>query len=339
MKIRADAAGGPIRIFVIDGDPENISLVDRVNWIGVGVGRGMWDDGRGQHLRCKMAASKRGLALWKFSVGMAAKLSGGMAGVGTTAMTTNPFWGAAVGVSLAHTLERVGTEVVERRLAPRQNARVGRAIVIACSKLKEHQMRGMQPRDDGFFDPGHDGRSAADEVTEATLQAAMNSAQEQKVDFIGALLANISVKRDIDVPTTHLLIELASSLSYRAFALMRIAGNIDTFGFGTRIRAGEGLSEAPPDFHPLMVEIYELSRRGVIVQKDSAASTDSYATLDCSDVDPSKMRLSTVGQLLHDNLELANLDASAAVYARTVDQLRKLSHCGKGTSVLDGGTY
>lgn len=305
----------------------------------VGLGRRTRDDGKGQRPRREIAVSNKGLTLWKFSVGMAAKLSGGMVGVGTTVMTTNPFLGAAIGVSLAHTLERVGTEVVERRLAPRQNVRVGRAIVIACSKLKEHQMRGMQPRDDGFFDASDNGRSAADEVTEATLQAAMNSAQEQKVDFIGALLANISVKRDIDVSTAHLLIEMAASLSYRAFALMRIAGDIDTFGFGTRIRTGEELSEAPPDFHPLMVEIYELSRRGVIEQKDSADSTDSYAVLGFGDIDPLKMRLSTVGQLLHDNLELANLDTSAPVYARTVDQLRKLSHCGGGTSVLDGGTY
>lgn len=286
-----------------------------------------------------MTESETGLKLWKFSLGMAAKLSGGMVGVGTTVMTANPFLGTALGVTLAHTLERVGTEVVERQLAPRQNVRVGRAIVVACIKLKEYRDRGKTPREDGFFDDDAGGRSAAEEVTEAALLAAMNSAQEQKVDFIAALLANIAVNPGIDVPTAHLLIELANALSYRAFAVMRIAGDIDAFRFETRTRPGEALSEASTAFHPLMVEIFGLSRQGVIELKDSADSADTYAVLGFDEIDPAKMRLSTVGQLLHNNLELSNLDTGSAMYLQTVEQLRGLSRSGGGASVLDGGTY
>jgi len=271
-------------------------------------------------------------------VGTAAKLAGGMVGVSTTTMTANPFLGTAIGMALAHTLERVDTEMVDRRLAPRQNARVGRAIVVACIKLKEHQDRGRNPRNDGFFDEDSGGRSSADEVTEAMLLAAMNSAQEQKVDFIAALLADIAVNPSIDLSTAHLLIELANTLSYRVFAVMRIAGDIDAFRFETR-RPGKGLSEAPTAFHPLMVEIFGLSRRGIIELKDSADSADTYAVLGFDEIDPAKMRLSTVGQLLHDNLELSGLDTGSAMYLQTVEQLRRLSRSGGGASVLDGGPY
>jgi hypothetical protein len=285
-----------------------------------------------------MTESETGLKLWRFSVGMAAKLAGGMVGVSTTTMTANPFLGTAIGMALAHTLERVDTEVVDRRLAPRQNARVGRAIVVACIKLKEHQDCGRNPRNDGFFDEDSGGRSSADEVTEATLLAAMNSAQEQKVDFIAALLANIAVNPGIDVPTAHLLIELANALSYRAFSVMRIAGDIDAFHFETRTRPGEGLSEAPTASHPLMVEIFGLSRRGVIELKDSADSADTYAVLGFDEIDPAKMRLSTVGQLLHDNLELSGLDTGSAMYLQTVEQLRRLSRSGGGSIRAGRGT-
>ncbi len=286
-----------------------------------------------------MTETETGLKLWKFSVGMAAKLSGGMVGVGTTVMTGNPFLGAASGVALAHTLERVGTEVVERRLAPRQNVRVGRAIVVACIKLKEHQDRGRNPRDDGFFDDDSGGRSSADEVTEATLLAAMDSAQEQKIDFIGALLANIAVDSGIDVSTAHLLIELANTLSYRAFVVMKIAGDIDAFHFEARTGPGKELSEAPTAFHPLMIEIYGLSGRGLIEMKDSADSANANVVLGFEEIDPAKMHLSTVGQLLHDNLELSGLDTGSDIYLQTVEQLRGLSRSGGGASALDGGAY
>ena len=286
-----------------------------------------------------MAMNEKWLAVLKFSVPWAAKVSGGLVAVGTTALTTSPAVGGVLGVTVAHMLERGGNEIIGRKLAPRQNARVGRAIVVACIKLKEHQDRGRNPRNDDFFDDDLGGRSSADEVTEATLLAAMNSAQEQKVDFIAALLANIAVDPSIDVSTAHLLIELANTLSYRAFAVMRIAGDIDAFRFGTRTRPGEGLSQAPTAFHPLMVEIFGLSRRGIIELKDSADSADAYAVLGSNEIDPAKMRLSTVGQLLHDNLELSGFDTGSAMYLQTVEQLRGLSRSGGGASVVDGGTY
>ena len=42
---------------------------------------------------------------------------------------------------------------------------------------------------------GH--RSGVDEITEAALLAAMNSAQEKKVDHIAALMASISFNSDM----------------------------------------------------------------------------------------------------------------------------------------------
>ena len=108
--------------------------------------------------------SGKAVEIWKFSTSMASKMTGGMVGVVTNAMTSNPFLGVAVATALAQTLEKVGTYVIETKLGPRQEIRVGRAIAIAALRMDERIEAGERVRGDAFIQPNGEGRSDADEA-------------------------------------------------------------------------------------------------------------------------------------------------------------------------------
>jgi hypothetical protein len=278
-------------------------------------------------------------SFWQRQVSVGSKISGGLMGAAAALATGNPFIGAALSPYIAHGLERAGKEMIKRRLAPRQDARVGRAIVVAASLIKNRQDRGDTPRSDGFFDADvQSGRSASDEVVEASLQAAMNSAQERKIDFIATLLTNITFQSKIDISTAHLIIQMAENISYRSYALLKIMAQIEVYAFPAR--GGEDSPGPPLELHPLMAEIYSLARSGLVDIKDSAESNNHYAFLSADQIDPPKMFLSPLGKLLHDNLGLEALADGDPVYTEAVADLRRLGGHGTGpTTGIDGGTF
>ena len=271
-----------------------------------------------------------------YAQALAAKVFGGIVGGGTALITANPVLGAVVGASLAHTLESVGKEVIERHLTPRQEARVGRAIAIAFGKLVEHERHGRHVRDDGFFSPSDEGRSEGAEVTEAALQAAMNSAEERKVDFIASLLANVATSPQIGVQTAHLLIDQARRLTFRSFILLEIASDVDRFDFGLRHEQADPKAGLTAELQGLELEAYELIHAGLFVLKDSASAPGSLAALGPDDVDPGKIRLTALGRLLYDNLGLAAME-KGSLYDQVVRDLRNLALSARDPNRIDGG--
>ncbi|MGU3449617.1 hypothetical protein [Methylobacterium sp. 391_Methyba4] len=277
--------------------------------------------------------SGQGIAIWKFSVGMAAKVAGGMAGVGTTAVTANPFIGAAVGTSLAHSLEKVGTYLVDTRLGPRQAARVGRAIAVAATRMDERVSSGQTLRADEFTRPDHTGRSAADETIEAALLAAMNSAEEKKIDFIAALMTSIGFNNEISPADAQLLIETAHNIRFRAFVVMKIASQIKSYGWPAR--GGEDLPGPPEKYHPLMSQIFDMTQRGIVEMRSAPDDINLYAILGPDEIDPTKLHLSPFGWMLFNGMELSRLSDDDDTYIRTVADLAELSGYGKGTPRVD----
>ena len=155
--------------------------------------------------------------------------------------THQPLIGAALSPVVAHNLERAGGEVIARRLAPRQEMRVGRAIAVAAGLLQERAASGDVPRRDGFFESGPEtDRSPAAEVTEAVLGAAMRAAEERKVDFVAALIASVSFDEKVDVATAHQMIAMADALTWRALCILRLTSD----GSLRRLPA-RGREEAP----------------------------------------------------------------------------------------------
>jgi hypothetical protein len=286
-------------------------------------------------------ANSKAVTMWKFGTSMASKMVGGMAGVVTTSMTANPFLGVAVGTALAQTLEKAGTHIVETKLGPRQQIRVGRAIAVAATRMEERIVDGEIVRGDAFVQPDDTGRSDADEAIESALLAAMNCSEEKKVDFIGALMTSIFLDRTISASDAQQMIETAQNLRYRALVVLKIANDVHAQGWPSR--GGEDVAGPPTDLYPLMAEIYDMSRRGLIVMKDKPEGNDHYAILGADDIDPSKLHLSPLGRALYRNMELSRLPESDPTYANTVAHLRALSSYGLGpmriNAHMDGGSY
>src|SRR4051794_7211740 len=76
------------------------------------------------------------------SVGAAIGLIGGPPGA---------FGGAAAGVAATRVLRRLGAEVEQRWLAPRQRVRAGAALAVAADTIAKRLDAGDLVRDDSFF--------------------------------------------------------------------------------------------------------------------------------------------------------------------------------------------
>lgn len=282
------------------------------------------------------ADSAKAVTVGKFVASTASKIVGGMVGI-VTAAAADPFTGLAVGTVLGQSLEKAVTHFIETRLAPRQKVRVGRVIAVAVTRMNERIKSGEIVRNDTFVEFNDQVRSDADEVIESALLAAMNSAEEKKIDFIGALITSIFLDDSISASNAQQMIENARSLRYRGFAILKIANDVHVHRWSAR---GREELEGPPDsLYPLMAEIYDMSRQGLIEMKDKPESKDNYAILGADEIDPSKLHLSPLGQALYKYMELHRLPENDVTYANTVDHLAMLSRYGTGPTRIDGGEY
>src|SRR6266542_3626677 len=88
------------------------------------------------------------------------------AAVGLVAGPLGVIGGAALGAALGRVLKRVGAELRQRLLGPREEIRVGAAAAFAGAAIASALETGRPPRDDGFFDEREGDRPAADEILE-----------------------------------------------------------------------------------------------------------------------------------------------------------------------------
>ena len=272
-------------------------------------------------------------AIWKFASSMASKMIGGMAGLAITALTETPLLGRVVSNVLVQTLEKVGTHVIETKLGPRQKVRVGRAIAVAALRMEKRMETGEKVRSDTFVQLDREGRSSADEAVESALFAAMNSAEEKKVDFIGALMTSIVLEPSISASDAQQMIETAQSLRYRAYVILKIASEVSIHGWPTR--GGENVEGPPANLYSLMAQIYDMSQRGLIEMRDAPNDVSIYAVLSAEDIEPSKLQLTPLGRALYTNMELQRIPEIDATYASTVADLKALSGYGRGPTGLN----
>ena len=271
--------------------------------------------------------------VWQFGSSMASQMVGGMAGLVTTSLTTNPFLGVAVGTGLAQTLQKVGADLIDAKLRSRQEIRVGRAIAVAAVRMNDRLSSGERVRDDAFMECDGNGRSDADEVAESALIAAMNSTEEKKVDFIAALITSIALDPCISAADGQQMIATAQILQYRAFVILRIANDVHAHRWPAR--GGEDVGGPPDGLFALMAQVYDMARLGLVEMRDSNDERFAYAVLGPDGVDPSKLHLTPLGKALYRNMELERLPEHDPTYSSTVADFAAISHCGTGQTRVD----
>lgn len=274
---------------------------------------------------------------WEDLAKLSGKIAGGAASLATVAYTKEPFSGVLANAAVGTAVEKVGLNVIQRFLGPRQAERVAKTLLVTAGRMEERVTAGEMLRTDDFAQPGDDGRSDAEEAVEAVLFAAMNSAEERKIDFLGLLLSSIAFDPSITAANAQVMIETAEALRYRAYVILKIANDVHVHGWPTR--GDEDVAGPPESLYPLMAQVYDMTRRGVIELKDKPEDNSLYAVLGVDEIDPSKLHLSPLGKALYKNMELHRLLAVDETYLQTLADLTELSRYGKGPTRIDAGEF
>lgn len=154
-----------------------------------------------------------------------ANVVGATTGAVFSVITGSPEFGvgtAALGASGVY--QRIGVEIADRMLAPREQARIGGVMARSAEILKSELDRGRPLRDDGFFDSPPDGRSDAEEVLEGVLRKAQTEYEERKLPYLACLWSNACLDETLGPAKLNYLVKLSEQLTYRQFVIVAMVG-------------------------------------------------------------------------------------------------------------------
>lgn len=213
----------------------------------------------------------------------------------------DPICAAALGAGgaiAAIVLKRVGQEVSERLLGPREKVRVGAVIAIAAAEIKQRVENGECLRCDGFFDEKPSGRSDAEEVAESVLLKAQREPEEKKISYMAHLLSSVAFDPQISPQMAHQLIKAAEQLTYRQLCILKLAVVKQAFG----LRDGNYREQGsfPRELYQVLYECFDLYQRGFIHFGGEVAFGPA-------DVAPGKITVQGLGADLFNLMRLAEI--------------------------------
>lgn len=236
-------------------------------------------------------------------VGAGADMAGAATGATLSTFLGGPA-GAAIGAAIGHTFRKIGAEIDNRYISPREDERVASALSYAIERAEEKIEEGEEIRDDGFFDEGTDDRSSADEIVEGALIAAQREHEERKIEYIGSLIANICFDESLDSSQSNALISTAERMSWRQIRILSYISRLQEFTGRNReahtfdFVSIRGLELPPDDF---LHEFSELQQMRLLM--------DLEAFMDFP-LDPEKYVVSKFGRQLYSLMELDSVEIS-----------------------------
>lgn len=228
-----------------------------------------------------------------------AEIAGGAVGGALGFLAAGPA-GAAVlgagGVTAAIALKRIGAEVGERVLGPRERIRLGGVLALAAASIQDRINRGEDVRQDDFFDQKASGRSEADEVAESVLLKSQREPEERKLPYMAKLLANISFDATISAEMAHQLIKVAEQLTYRQMCLLKVGAFRQNLGL--RVANYRQQRTSRKELYQVLYECFDLYQRGFV-------NFGGDAAFGPTDVNPGQMTPQGLGADLFNTMELA----------------------------------
>lgn len=203
--------------------------------------------------------------------------------------------GGASAPLMVHSLRSVAAEIKRRVLGPREETRVGAALVFAARKIDENLRQGMKIRDDDFFRGKPSNRAAAHEILEGVLLAAQKEYEERKLPYYGNLLANIAFHKEIDRAQGNLLLRVASSLSYRQLCILSLLSHREKLGLRQKDYRGEGIQGL--GLIGILQETFDLYQQGML-------NCSGEVMLGLTDVNPGKTTPQGMGAVIAQLMEL-----------------------------------
>ena len=195
-----------------------------------------------------------------------ASIGGGVGGAALGLLTGDPLLTTALGGAgsvVGSALRYLGHEFADRVLGPRERKRVGAVLAVIAQDIHEHRTKGDEPRTDGFFDAGTDGRRDADEVAESVLLKCQREPEEKKIPYMGHFFANVAFRSDISALMAHQLTKHAEQLTYRQFCLLNIA-TYRRPHWVLRPDDYRGQETLPVDLMQVLYELLDLYYRGFL---------------------------------------------------------------------------
>jgi hypothetical protein len=235
-------------------------------------------------------------------LGAGSEIAGGIAGSALTLFMPGMEGTLASGLVtpiVTRTLQKIGGEITQRVLSPREEARIGATFAFAYETIQQNLASGRPLREDGFFESAEHERAAAEEVVEGVLLAAQRAYEEKKLRYYGRLIGNLAFRPDVDRGQANLLIRLADRLSYRQYCLIALLAQRDTYAvsdmYPDQSRHATGMATVG-----LLNEIRDLYVQGVVDASGEIVNN-------IGDVRPARLRLAGLGELLAALMELGDI--------------------------------
>ena len=211
---------------------------------------------------------------------------------------------AAIGATGIY--QKVGAEMADRWLGPREQARVGGVLALSAELLKEKLDQGRTLRDDGFFDAPPDVRSAAEEVMEGVLRKAQTEYEERKLTYLAHLWSNACLDETLGSAMLNYLLKLTELLTYRQFTIISMAGAMAIAGHANIYRLREQ--------HYEDTGLNMLSQTAIVLSEIMALHNLNCVTviapLGPVQIVPSEMRIANHGAALYNAMELRSIPAT-----------------------------
>lgn len=166
--------------------------------------------------------------------------------------------GAAVGPLIALAFNKIGTEISEKLMSPREQARVGATYTLALEKISRLLENGEKVREDDFFEETNKNRSKSETLLEGTLLKARNEYEEKKIKFYSSFLANLNFDSTISFEKGNTLLRILEQLSYRQIAILAYINGIEYLNTDRWMISFKDKSElgAYQDFYSELMDLY-----------------------------------------------------------------------------------
>lgn len=165
-------------------------------------------------------------------IGIGSELTGSVAGSVIGSLLAGPFGaivGGATSTLLTRALQRIGQDIRNRVLSPREEVRIGETLKFAIQKIQDNLNDGQSIREDEFFRGKLQERAAAEEILEGVLIASQREHEEKKLKFYGNLVANIAFHPEVSREQANLLIKQGANISYYQMCLLNLVVNKHSF--------------------------------------------------------------------------------------------------------------
>lgn len=224
--------------------------------------------------------------------------------------------GAGLGKLTSKTIEKVITDVSNRSLSKREEARVGATAALAISKIQEYLDSGQLPRNDDFFADQDNNRSDAEEIFEGVLLKAKNEHEEKKVKFYANIFATVSFAPAISVGEANHMLRVAEQLTYRQMCVLSLLAKINQFQqISLRDEDYEDINGVSHETITLLLEVRSMHEMNLVAQKLTPSSENasiSYspgttALLSWGYIVPQNLFLTTIGKRYYEVMSLRDI--------------------------------